>query len=159
MSKHQIPFNEKSDQMPHDGFGRAYSCDNFEFEDTLEYVNYSKGRSSVGFEFKRTDGRMVSMFLTDFHAIVPLMVCGKIAGKFTFTKRGTAYGCKRIGNGNATTIVISGPRPPAADSEFIGDLVRLVSEELYVLGSCMSIQIATGPSGMRRDYVFDVINS
>jgi hypothetical protein len=93
---YQIPFNKDGSQLSYHGYGFHEWRDNFEFEDTLEYVAYSKGRSSVGFEFKRSDGTMVSMFLTDLDTILPLMKNGQITGRFTFTKRGENYGCKRI---------------------------------------------------------------
>lgn len=72
--------------------------ENYVFEDTLTYVTWTRGRSSVKFEFKRTDGRMVGMFVSDFSDILRDLVDGKIKGKFTFAKRGANYGCMRITN-------------------------------------------------------------
>lgn len=94
----KIPFDKDGHQLPY-GLRAVELRDNYEFEDTLEYVNYSKGRSSIGFEFKRTDGTMVSMFVTDMNKILPLMKNGQITGRFTFSKRGENFGCKRIDGG------------------------------------------------------------
>lgn len=70
---------------------------NFEFEDTLELVSYGRGRSSVTFTLKRTDGTTVSMFVSDFYEAAFKMKDGKITGRFTFIKKGQNYGCKMIG--------------------------------------------------------------
>jgi len=76
-----------------DGF---FELDNYIFEDTLTYDHYARGRSAAYFIFKRSDGRTVSVFLTDFEPIVSQMVKGEITGKFTFCKRGANFGCKLI---------------------------------------------------------------
>lgn len=80
---------------------KSFPCemvDNFEFEDTLKFESYGKGRSSVTFNMRRqSNGKKVTMFLSDFAEIVPFMVGGCLYGLFTFTKRGQNYGCKRIG--------------------------------------------------------------
>lgn len=70
---------------------------NFEFEDTLELVSYGRGRSSVTFTLKRTDGTTVSMFVSDFFESAFKMKEGKITGHFTFIKKGQNYGCKLVG--------------------------------------------------------------
>ena len=70
--------------------------DNYEFEDTLTYDGYSRGRSAAYFSFLRSDGRKVTVFLTDFEVIVNHMVKGMITGRFTFCKRGQNFGCKLI---------------------------------------------------------------
>lgn len=69
---------------------------NFEFEDTLELVSYGRGRSSITFNFRRTDGTTVSMFVSDFFEVVFKMKEGKVAGRFTFVKKGQNYGCKMV---------------------------------------------------------------
>lgn len=70
--------------------------DNYIFTDTLTYDHYARGRSAAYFKFKRTDGREVVVFLTDFEEFVKLMVNGKISGNFTFCKRGQNFGCKLV---------------------------------------------------------------
>lgn len=70
--------------------------DNFEFEDTLTLVAYGRGRSSVNFTLQRTDGTTVSMFVSDFYDAAFKMREGKIAGRFTFTKKGQNYGCRLL---------------------------------------------------------------
>ena len=101
---YQIPFNKAGDQLhyaypgrtgDHYGVANAW-IDNFEFEDTLEYVGYTRGRSSAYFEFKRTDGGKVCMFLTDFEDVIRKLVEGRITDKFTFTKRGQNYGVRLV---------------------------------------------------------------
>ena len=67
------------------------------FTDTLQYVSYSRGRSSAMFVFKRLSTRTeVSMFMTDIDEIVPLMSGGMLGGVFTFCKRGANYGVKLL---------------------------------------------------------------
>ncbi len=70
--------------------------DNFEFDDTLTLVDYGRGRSSVTFTLRRTDGTTVSMFVSDFFAASFKMHEGKITGRFTFTKKGQNYGCRLV---------------------------------------------------------------
>lgn len=70
---------------------------NYEFEDTLELVSYGRGRSSVTFTLKRTDGKTISMFVSDFFDAAHKMNNGKITGRFTFVKKGQNYGCKMVG--------------------------------------------------------------
>lgn len=70
---------------------------NCEFDDTLTLVGYGRGRSSITFDFKRTDGTKVSMFVSDFYEAVFKMAEGKITGRFTFIKKGQNYGCKMVG--------------------------------------------------------------
>lgn len=59
---YQIPFDPNGNQQdyPSDtGWNPRIPptwVDNFEFVDTLTYVHYTQGRSSIGFTFKRTDG-------------------------------------------------------------------------------------------------------
>ena len=70
---------------------------NFEFEDTLTFDSYGKGRSSVTFYLTRkSTGKGVTMFISDFTEIVGKMVNGEITGKFTFAKRGQNYGCRLV---------------------------------------------------------------
>lgn len=114
---YQIPFNKDGDQQSYaqswwepsgkmvlqwDGTEREGHIsvgpnwvDNYEFEDTLILVDYGRGRSSVIFEFERkSNGNIVTMFISDFFNCVFKMTNGQIQGRFTFTKKGQNYGCK-----------------------------------------------------------------
>jgi len=57
---------------------------------------YGRGRSAVGFEMVRSNGKTVNMFVSDFHIVIPHMVNGKVTGRFTFIKKGQNYGCKLL---------------------------------------------------------------
>ena len=94
---YKIPFDKDGNQLSYDAYNVFSFVDNFEFEDTLQYVSYGKGRSSVTFKFKRkSNGKTVNMFLTDIDKIMNKLSHGEITGKFTFSKRGENYGCKLI---------------------------------------------------------------
>ncbi len=68
---------------------------NYEFQDTLKFCSYHKGRSSVGFNLKSTkDGREYAFFMTHFEELIPYMNGGFVTGDFTFCKRGSNYGTK-----------------------------------------------------------------
>lgn len=67
------------------------------FEDTFTYSTYSRGRSAAYFHFvKESDGKGVTVFMTDFNVMINKMIKGKITGKFTFGKSGQNFGCKLI---------------------------------------------------------------
>lgn len=98
--QYQIPFDTNGNQLdyPMEYWRTAQNVwvDNFEFVDTLTYVEYHQGRSAVGFTFKRTDETTVNVFISDFSAMLPFMKLGTIAGRFTFVKKGKNYGCTMI---------------------------------------------------------------
>lgn len=103
---YQIPFDHKGNQLSYpESYWRNGTMiendwvDNFEFVDTLTYDDYSTGRSSIGFNMKRTDGTLVNVFISDFSKMIPLMSRGQITGRFTFVKKGSSYGCKYLGVG------------------------------------------------------------
>jgi hypothetical protein len=108
--KQELQYNQFSDPQyhrydhsktgPKDIIGTITSCaeiPNHQFTDTLKYKHYSRGRSAAYFIFERTDGRTVSVFLTDFESIIRKMSNGQITDTFTFCKRGSNFGCKLIG--------------------------------------------------------------
>jgi hypothetical protein len=70
---------------------------NYEFEDKLHYLRYSRGRSSAKIHFKSeiTD-KEYEMFLTDFDDLMNNKGFDKntVDGTFTFCKRGSNYGIK-----------------------------------------------------------------
>lgn len=96
---YQIPFDKDGNlqhyptDYPH--FPTTWK-NNEEFEDTLTYLTYSRGRSAAILEFAKSDGKKVHMFMKDFDQVVPYMSHGKITGKFTFCKRGMNYGLRMI---------------------------------------------------------------
>jgi hypothetical protein len=98
---YQIPFDQEGNQQEY--YSAYWSGsdielkDNFIFEDCLTYDSYGRGRSSVSFVFSRPAGQTVTMFISDFTDIIPKLKEGTIAGKFTFCKKGSNFGCKYLG--------------------------------------------------------------
>ena len=71
--------------------------DNIEFDDTLRYKGFSRGRSAAYFHFTRqSTGKEVTVFMKDFTDMIPFMVRGTVTAKFTFCKRGQNYGCRMV---------------------------------------------------------------
>ena len=102
-----IPFDKDGNQQDYPE--RQYYCkgdksysadpkwiDNHEFDDTLTLETWGRGRSSVTFTMRRTNGKTVSVFVSDFTAMAQHadFKAGQITGRFTFTKKGQNYGCK-----------------------------------------------------------------
>ena len=72
---------------------------NYEFEDKLKYLCYSRGRSSAKIHFQsEITNRKYEMFLTDFDDLMKGKGFNKniIEGTFTFCKRGANYGIKCV---------------------------------------------------------------
>ncbi len=102
---YKIPFDKKgtlldwiaNDGMYYDDTGTrvpAIMEDNVVFSDTLEYVDYSQGRSSAHMHFKSlSSNRKFHMTLKDFHEVLSKkkMINNKIVGDFTFAKRGANF--------------------------------------------------------------------
>jgi hypothetical protein len=65
---------------------------NTPFDDTLTYVDFYRGRSAAGCTFRNDVGQRFTVFMTDMDKFIPLMVNGKISGRFIFCKRGKNYG-------------------------------------------------------------------
>lgn len=75
---------------------------NFEFYDTLQYIGYSRGRSSIKIQFICLScGTTVEMFISDFDDMMEREgLHGKhVSGRFTFVKRGKNYGVKYLDDG------------------------------------------------------------
>jgi hypothetical protein len=68
------------------------------FNDTLTYIDYGRGRSSVTFYFKGIDDAQYPMFLTDMSSLLlnKDIIDGKVTGTWTFVKRGKNYGIKLV---------------------------------------------------------------
>lgn len=99
MSKinYKIPFDAKGNQLDYDGYGVNDLKDNFEFSDTLTFRHYGRGRSSITFIMERaSNGKTVSMFVSDFADIIDKMSHGSVTGTFTFAKKGQNFGCKMV---------------------------------------------------------------
>jgi len=72
---------------------------NFEFEDKLKYLCYSRGRSSAKIHFQsEATNKKYEMFLTDFDDLMKGQGFNKniVEGTFTFCKRGANYGIKLV---------------------------------------------------------------
>ena len=98
-----IPFDRDGDQLhwvdewevKHNG---AKMVPNFEFNETLTFDGFCRGRSAAYARFLKSDGREVTMFLVELEEAIKHMTNGVVSGRFTFCKRGMNYGCKRIGD-------------------------------------------------------------
>lgn len=66
--------------------------DNLPFDDEFTYYSYYRGRSAAGALFFNDKGQRFTVFMTDLDKFIPLMVNGKIKGKFIHCKRGKNYG-------------------------------------------------------------------
>lgn len=94
---YQIPFDGAGNQLHYpESWKEMVWRDNTPFETTLTYDGYSRGRSAAYLGFKTTEGKGVTVFMTDFEAMVPRMVKGEVTGTFRFTKRGQNYGCQLV---------------------------------------------------------------
>ena len=68
---------------------------NFEFEDTLIFKHFSRGRSSVKAHFEsQNTGKKYEMFISDLEDVIlnNSLTNGRVSGKFTFVKKGQNYG-------------------------------------------------------------------
>ena len=81
------------------GYKDTKLIDNYVFKDTLCYISYDKGRSSITFKFNSiTDKTEHYMFLSDMDNILQLNLNVKeVFGYWTFVKRGANYGIKFLG--------------------------------------------------------------
>lgn len=68
--------------------------DNFEFEGTLTFTGFHRGRSAAYAEFMDCKGATFTMFLKDLEEVIKCrgVACGKIQARWTFCKRGANYG-------------------------------------------------------------------
>lgn len=71
--------------------------DNTEWRGKLHITSGGRaGRSAIIFKGNFEDGMRVTIFLSDFMAMVPHMVHGVVEGIFTFCKSGANYGCRLV---------------------------------------------------------------
>lgn len=94
----QIPFNEKNQLLHYARHGSGVVWkDNFEFEDSMAFCGFTRGRSAAHANVKsEKTGQVYTMFLKDLGDAIPYLKDGKLHGQFTFAKRGTNYGIKYI---------------------------------------------------------------
>ncbi|MGH7238777.1 MAG: hypothetical protein ACREHG_01795 [Candidatus Saccharimonadales bacterium] len=65
------------------------------FEETLEYVDYTRGRSSVNFIWRDVrSGREYPMFVTDLDSIMTNICVGRLRATWEIGKRGMNYGIR-----------------------------------------------------------------
>lgn len=66
------------------------------FEETLEYIGYSRGRSSATFQFKDSTGADYSIFMKDMNDLLMTkdIINGEIKGFWTYCKRGKNFGIR-----------------------------------------------------------------
>lgn len=68
--------------------------DNYEFEKTLTFTSYGRGRSSATFQMTDENGVNYNVFMSDMFKIVTTKKIneGKVYGKWCFRKQGQNYG-------------------------------------------------------------------
>ena len=106
MSKYQIPFDENGNQLSYPATWMNGYCnkdyefkDNFEFEDSICFVKFQRGRSSTIAKFHRLNtNTYITAFISDMKDLITNMKYGQIDGRFTFVKKGQNYGFKLIKN-------------------------------------------------------------
>ena len=88
--------NGKVEHFWGDGTISEVFVPNFEFEDTLIFKHFSRGRSSVKAHFEsQFTGTKYEMFICDLEDVIKAnYFVTKLSGRFTFVKRGQNYGIK-----------------------------------------------------------------
>ena len=80
---------------------------NFEFEDTLIFKHFSRGRSSVKAHFESLHtGKKYEMFVSDLEDVILKrhFVNGCMSGIFTFVKKGQNYGVMLLKGGEVDEV-------------------------------------------------------
>ena len=76
----------------------------YEWDDTLVYLTYSRGRSAAYFEFESERFGKVQMFMSDFDKLIKsvgIQDC-KVTGRWGFRKAGANIGVYRVGDSTDT---------------------------------------------------------
>lgn len=95
----RVPFNIKGDLLgyPHGRWDEIHWRENYEFNDTLSFVGFERGRSAAHAIFEDSDGHFMQMFLTNLE---DLILAGKkptkTKGWWTFVKKGRNFGVKMV---------------------------------------------------------------
>lgn len=88
---HEAPFDKNGDQTTYpDWPGEMRPVE--PFDDTLEFVDFERGRSAANAVMRRTSGNLVRLFLTDFEPLVASLQSGRMTGRWIYVKRGANYG-------------------------------------------------------------------
>jgi hypothetical protein len=98
-SNYQIPYDtDTRNHLTHDRGYQIVWYPNKEWEDELQLVKYTRGRSSVTFVFRSIiNGDEFHAFVSNSFEIFKDSVGGVISGRFTFVKKGSDYGVKYLG--------------------------------------------------------------
>ena len=88
------PVDENGDMLEYDGYGYARSGEQeiVEFEATMKFKQYTKGRSSLRFLLEDEEGGKWSMMAQCVDDFVERSVNGVVTGKWIVCKRGANYG-------------------------------------------------------------------
>lgn len=90
---YKIPFDAEGNMLSYAPWGGDPEWrDNKPFEATMEFLGYSRGRSSALMWFRDASNFKYPVFLSDFDKVARLMVHGTITARWVGTKRGTNYG-------------------------------------------------------------------
>jgi len=95
----KAPFDDKGNLMHYPESWRRSEIEwrpETEFEATLRYKGFARGRSAAYFHFSDEKGRDFPMFLADFSDIVRYLCDGQVAGTWVPTKRGQNFGIKMV---------------------------------------------------------------
>lgn len=88
------PVDAKGNMLEYVGYGSQAVAENIikEFEETMTFQHYTKGRSSLRFILKDSKGREWSMMAQCIDYFVNYSVNGVLSGKWVMCKRGQNYG-------------------------------------------------------------------
>jgi hypothetical protein len=97
----QVPFDTNGNQLSYAGRYAPTSAikmvDNYEFDGVLTFESMRRGRSACTAYFITDKGMRVSVFLSDFVALMKHVHGGRVTGRFTWHKKGANIGCYLIG--------------------------------------------------------------
>ncbi|MEG2707338.1 MAG: hypothetical protein RR959_08355 [Erysipelotrichaceae bacterium] len=89
------PVDINGNMLDYDGYGvntRFGEKDIVEFEETMTFLYYTKGRSSLRFILEDSKGGIWSMMAQCIDTFVQKSANGKLTGKWIMCKRGANYG-------------------------------------------------------------------
>ena len=86
------PVDENGNMIDYDGSKRSGEKDIVEFEETMTFQYYTKGRSSLRFILVDSQGREWSMMAQCIDYFVKHSANGVLSGKWIMCKRGSNYG-------------------------------------------------------------------
>lgn len=95
-----VPLDKDGNQHSYlNGYFQEFSKEPWEFEDTLTYTGFSRGRSSLNIQWKGQKTKVTyesGMSLLNEALLEGKVKGNNITGKFTFKKQGTAVILKAI---------------------------------------------------------------